>query len=192
MPWATLLLLHGTGGDENDMLGIGEHLAPGANLLSPRGRVLENGMPRFFRRFKDGTFDYGDLKFQTFALLDFVRSAAEEYAFDPGRVVAVGYSNGANIATSILLHNPFELKAAVLFRPIVPFTPIIPLKLDGKHVLISAGTEDHIATNRETRALEKILKDLDGDVTLNWTEAGHELIPEDIEVGKMWLERYVH
>src|SRR5215472_15389158 len=192
MPWATLLLLHGTGGDENDMLGIGEHLAPGANLLSLRGRVLENGMPRFFRRFKDGTFDYGDLKFQTFALIEFVRSTAEEYGFDPQRVVAVGYSNGANIATSILLHNPYELKAAVLFRPMVPFTPMIPLKLDGKPVFISSGKEDHIATNRETKGLEKLLRDLGGDVTLNWTEAGHELTPKDIEVARMWLESSVH
>jgi phospholipase/carboxylesterase/glyoxalase family protein len=119
----TLLLLHGTGGDETDLLPLGEALAPGAALLSPRGKVRENGMPRFFRRVSEGVFDLEDLRFRTHELADFVAEAAAAYGFDPTRVVAVGYSNGANIAASIVLLRPQTFAGAILFRPMVPLVP---------------------------------------------------------------------
>src|SRR5262249_16993263 len=130
----TLLLLHGTGGNENDLLELGQTLAPNAALLSPRGKVSERGMPRFFRRLAEGVFDIEDLKFRTQALADFVASAASAYGFDPGKVIAVGYSNGANIAVSMLLLRPATLAGAVLFRPMVPFVPAVPPDLSGKPV----------------------------------------------------------
>src|ERR671925_274796 len=111
-----LLLLHGTGGDENDLLPLGEALLPGAARLSPRGKVLENGMPRFFRRLAEGVFDLEDLRLRTEELADLVRDASKAYGFDPSRVVAFGYSNGANVAASLLLQRPETLRGAILAR----------------------------------------------------------------------------
>ena len=115
-----LLLLHGTGGDENDLIPLGQELDPNAALLSPRGRVSENGAPRFFRRFAEGVFDEEDVLRRANELADFVAAAAAEYAFAPERVIAVGYSNGANIAAAMLLLRPEALEAAILFRAMVP------------------------------------------------------------------------
>ena len=117
----TLLLLHGTGGNEEDLIPLGEALAPGAAVLSPRGKVSEHGAPRFFRRLAEGVFDHEDLLFRTHELADFVEAAAEEYGFDRSKLVAVGYSNGANVAGSTILLHPGLLRAAVLFRAMVPF-----------------------------------------------------------------------
>ena len=119
----TLLLLHGTGGDENDLIPLGRELDPAAALLSPRGKVLENGYPRFFRRLAEGVFDLEDLKQRTDELADFVVAAAEHYHFDARKLVAVGYSNGANVAASILLRRPGVLPSAILLRAMVPFIP---------------------------------------------------------------------
>src|SRR4249919_1781969 len=119
----TLLLLHGTGGNERDLIPLGRELDPNAALLSPRGKVLERGMPRFFRRLAEGVFDLDDLKFRAAELAAFVAAAAAHYRFDPARVVAMGFSNGANIASSLLLLSPGTLKAAALFSPMVPFVP---------------------------------------------------------------------
>src|ERR1700719_2478432 len=119
----TLLLLHGTGGNERDLIPLGQELDPNASLLSPRGKVLENGMPRFFRRLAEGVFDLEDLKKRTQELADFVVSAAEHYKIDNKQIVAVGYSNGANIAASMLLLRPEVLPAAILFRAMVPLIP---------------------------------------------------------------------
>ena len=119
----TLLLLHGTGGNENDLLPLGHAVAPRASLLSPRGQVLEHGMPRFFRRLAEGVFDHDDLVARSHALADFVTESAGRYAFDPARVVAVGFSNGANIAAALMLLRPAILAGAVLLRPMVPFEP---------------------------------------------------------------------
>src|SRR5437868_10373853 len=116
----TLLLLHGTGGNERDLIPLGHDLDPNASLLSPRGKVLENGMPRFFRRLAEGIFDLEDLQKRTHELADFVTSAAEHYKIDTQKIVAVGYSNGANIAASMLLLRPEVLSAAILFRAMVP------------------------------------------------------------------------
>ena len=119
----TLLVLHGTGGDEHDLLPLGRAIAPGATLLSPRGKVLEHGKPRFFRRLAEGVFDVDDLKRRAAELGDFVGAAAAPYGFDTSRLTAVGFSNGANIASALLLLRPEVLSRAVLFRAMVPLEP---------------------------------------------------------------------
>src|SRR5690348_5341093 len=127
----TLLLLHGTGGDENDLLGVGRSIAPAANLLSPRGNVTENGMPRFFRRFAEGIFDEADIRFRAQELVGFIAFAAVHYGFDAQRVIAFGYSNGANIAGATLLLHPPALAGAILIRPMVPLVPSQTPDLNG-------------------------------------------------------------
>src|SRR5437588_9417037 len=135
----TLLLLHGTGGNERDLIPLGHELDPGAALLSPRGKVLEHGMPRFFRRLAEGVFDLEDLTRRTHELADFVADAATRYGFDPRNVIAVGFSNGANIAASLLLLRPETLAAAVLFRPMIPLVPETLPDLSRVPVFIAAG-----------------------------------------------------
>src|ERR1700736_7069237 len=132
----TLLLLHGTGGNERDLIPLGRELDPSASLLSPRGKVLENGMPRFFRRLAEGVFDLEDLKKRTHELADFVIAAAQFYKIDMKNIVAVGYSNGANIAASMLLLRPEVLSAAILFRAMVPLVPETQPNLSSVHVWI--------------------------------------------------------
>ena len=143
-PARVLLLLHGTGGDENDMIPLGHELDPSAALLSPRGKVLENGMPRFFRRLAEGIFDEEDVIHRAHELADFVGTASARYEFDPKRVTAVGYSNGANIAAAILLLRPETLAGAVLFRAMIPLVPPVLPKLAHASILISSGNQDPI------------------------------------------------
>src|SRR6266850_726626 len=149
----TLLLLHGTGGNERDLIPLGRELDPNAALLSPRGKVLENGMPRFFRRLAEGVFDLEDLKYRTNELADFIAAAAQHYGFASDNVVAVGYSNGANIAASILLLRPEILSAAILFRAMVPLIPDRQPNLGAVRVWIGAGEHDPIIPTSETNAL---------------------------------------
>jgi phospholipase/carboxylesterase/glyoxalase family protein len=186
----TLLLLHGTGGDENDLLPIGHQLLPGAALLSPRGRVLENGRPRFFRRLAEGVFDLEDLAIQTEALAQFIKQAAGEHDFETRGVVAVGYSNGANIAGSLLLTEPHLLTAAVLFRPMVPFVPDSPPELKNVVALLAAGRKDPIASPQQISALTKILESGGARVSTHWHDGGHELAQDDLEAAKKWLEEW--
>lgn len=183
---ATLLLLHGTGGNEDDLLDIGRYILPGAALLSPRGRVLENGMPRFFRRISEGVFDLDDLKLQTELLSNFVREASRKYEFAAGHIIAVGYSNGANIASSLLLTHPASLAGAILFRPMVPFVPDPPAILNGKPVLLSAGRWDPMADARHITRLSGIFKDAEARVSIHWHEGGHELGNDDFEAARDW------
>ena len=183
----TLLLLHGTGGDEHDMIPLGG-LMPGANLLSPRGQVLENGMPRFFRRLAEGVFDIEDLKVRAGALADFVTAAAAQYGFDPARVVAMGFSNGANIASAVLLLRPGVLKGAVLFRAMVPLEPDPLPALSGASVMISNGEIDPIVSRPETERLARLLQRAGADVQVHWQPAGHQLMPADFAVAKAWLQ----
>src|SRR3954471_5740183 len=140
----TLLLLHGTGGNETDLLSLGADLDPSAALLSPRGKVLENGMPRFFRRLAEGVFDEEDVIRRAGELADFTLAAAKEYEFDPQSVTAVGYSNGANIAAAILLLRPEVFSRAILFRAMVPLTPARLPNLANLRALISSGKRDPI------------------------------------------------
>jgi predicted esterase len=183
----TLLLLHGTGGDENDLLELGRRLAPNAALLSPRGNVLERGMPRFFRRLAEGVFDTEDLRFRSQELADFVEAAATTYGFDAGKVVAVGYSNGANIAASVLLLRPRTLAGAVLFRPMVPFVPAALPDLSGKPIFLAAGRHDPIVPSDNTEQLAALLRLSGADVTLRWHAGSHALGGEEIEAARAWL-----
>jgi len=185
----TLLLLHGTGGNETDLIPLGRQLAPDAALLSPRGRVLENGMPRFFRRFAEGVFDLDDLKAQTAALARFIRASSEKYGFGGSEVIAVGYSNGANIATSLLLTEPDLLAGAVLFRAMAPFIPDSPPDLGNIPVLLAAGRRDPIVSPEHTSKLAEILQAGGARVSIHWHEGGHELGQDDLVAAKNWLSQ---
>ena len=183
----TLLLLHGTGGDESDMLPLGRQVDPAAAQLSPRGKSPENGMPRFFRRLAEGVFDEQDLVFRTHELADFVAASAKTYGFDPKRIVAVGYSNGANIAGALLLLRPETLSAAALLRPMVPIVPPTLPKLDGVPVLIAAGNADPIIPPENARQLENLLRRAGALVDARFENAGHRLSAETLETTKRWL-----
>jgi predicted esterase len=183
----TLLLLHGTGGNEEDLISLGKTLAPGAAILSPRGKVLENGMPRFFRRLSEGVFDIDDLKFRSKELADFVRNASVKYGFDLDSVVVVGYSNGANIAASMLLLGTLLPAGAVLFRPMVPLIPDQLPNLDELVVFISAGASDQIVTRGEPERLAKLLEGARADVTLNWENSTHALTQQEVKKAASWL-----
>ena len=184
----TLLLLHGTGGDENDLVPLGRALAPGAALLSPRGQVLENGMPRFFRRLAEGVFDIPDLVQRTGDLATFIERATAHYGLHPRRVVAVGFSNGANVAASVLLLRPGLLRAAVLFRAMVPLEPDVRPDLHGTAVFLAAGRADPIVPAANTERLADLLAAAGADVTLRWHPGGHSLTPGDVSQAKGWLE----
>src|SRR5437879_610044 len=183
----TLLLLHGTGGDETDLLGLGRLLAPGASLLSPRGKVLEHGMPRFFRRLAAGVFDLEDLMLRTHELADFVAAASAAYGFDAGRVIAVGFSNGANIAAGLLLLRPGVLSGAVLFHAMVPLAPEVRPNLAGTPVFLGAGRFDPMVRPEETERLAHLLRDAGADMTLHWQEGGHTLGREEVGAARQWL-----
>ncbi|MGH9917996.1 MAG: alpha/beta hydrolase [Nitrososphaerales archaeon] len=187
----TLLLLHGTGGNESDLIQLGHELAPRAALLSPRGKVLENGMPRFFRRLGEGIFDLNDLADQTHNLAVFIREASKAYGFPLGRVVAVGYSNGANIAGSTLILHPETLAGAALFRPMVPFVPDAMPQLSRKPILILAGLQDRIVPKEETERLAGLLRRAGAEVTLRWADAMHGIASEEVAAARDWLaERF--
>ena len=181
-----LLLLHGTGGNEDDLLPLGERLLPGAARLSPRGQVLENGMPRFFRRLAEGVFDLEDLRRRTHELADFVDAARQAYdlAAPP---VAVGFSNGANIAAAMLLLRPGTLGGALLLRPMVPLVPDPLPALAGVPVQINAGTADPIVTPAQSEALAGLLRRAGASVSLDWIRGGHNLTPSDLEIGARFL-----
>jgi predicted esterase len=183
----TLLLLHGTGGNEHDLLALGRELDATASLLSPRGRVLENGMPRFFRRLAEGVFDEEDLQLRAHELADFVLAAAEQHQLDAKQIVAVGYSNGANIAAGLMLLRPEILHAAVLLRPMVPLVPDAPPDLSGVPVYIAAGNQDPIVPVENTQRLVKQLRDAGAQVTATVADAGHALTQDEIAAAKTWL-----
>jgi predicted esterase len=185
----TLLLLHGTGGNENDLLDLGHMLLPQAARLSPRGRVLENTMPRFFRRLAEGVFDIPDLRARTYELADFVAAASQHYQFDPKRVIAVGFSNGANIAASMLFLCPGVLAGAVLFRPMVPFVPEKLPDLAHIPILIGAGRMDPIVPISQTEQLAALLQESGADVTTHWHNGGHAITQEDVRRAQIWLRQ---
>ena len=182
----TLLLLHGTGGTEQDLLPLAERLDASAAVLSVRGNVLENGMPRFFRRLAEGVFDEEDLLFRTQELHEFVGRAAEEYGFDRENVVAVGYSNGANIAGSLLFHIPNALRGAVLHHPMVPRRGVALPKLESVPVFIGAGRNDPICKPQETEELAALLMGAGASVKVHWEDAGHRLTATEIAAAAAW------
>jgi phospholipase/carboxylesterase len=183
----TLLLLHGTGGNEDDLVQLGETLAPGAAFLSPRGKVSEYGAPRFFRRLAEGVFDHEDLLFRTHELAEFVEAASDEYGIDRSKVVAVGYSNGANVAASTILLHPGLLRAAVLFKAMVPFEPDLTPDLSGMPVFITAGRLDRMIPPDNTQRLADILLEAGADVDLRWHDTGHPLTYDEVAEAKVWL-----
>lgn len=184
----TLLLLHGTGGTEDDLIPLGNELTPDASILSVRGKVLENGMPRFFRRLEEGVFDLEDLKMRTDELADFIIKSSSIYDFDLKRVVAVGYSNGANIGASVLLRRPEVLAGAILFRAMVPFIPDVLPDLSKKFIILLEGMRDPIVSKQEAESLLKIFNKAHSNVTIKWQGSGHNLTQEDIDSAKKWLE----
>ena len=185
----TLLLLHGTGGNERDLIPLGRELNPNAALLSPRGKILENGMPRFFRRLAEGVFDVEDLKQRTNELADFVAAAVQHYKLAADQVIAVGYSNGANIAASMLLLRPEILRAAILFRAMVPLVPENLPNLSSVRVWIGAGNRDPIIPTSETERLAQLLRRAGADVTIRFANAAHGLISAEVETARHWLKQ---
>src|SRR3954470_21337016 len=165
----TLLLLHGTGGDENDLLPLGSKLWPGAALLGVRGKVLENGMRRFFRRYGEGVFDVEDLKFRTEELAQFIDAAADRYGFSKRRLIIVGYSNGANIGSSLILLHPHSMAAAVLFRAMLPFVPALIRDFSHLSVFIGEGRSDHIVPSGQVEELGALFESGGADLTISWS-----------------------
>lgn len=190
LPLPVLLLLHGTGGDEHDLVGLGQSLSPGSSILSVRGKVLENGMPRYFRRLAEGVFDLEDLTFRTQELSDFVVRAGKQYGFANSPVIAVGYSNGANIASSILFSRPEILQGAVLYRAMVPFEPEAAADLRGKKVLMLSGLMDQIIPADNSKRLAELLKEAGADVDFRLKPTGHGLTQSDLSEAKAWLSSF--
>jgi predicted esterase len=184
-----LLLLHGTGGNEQDLLSLAEVLSPEAGILSPRGKVLERGMPRFFRRLAEGVFDIEDLKLRTGELADFLIAAGAKYGFDVSRLIAVGFSNGANIAASTMLLRPDALIAGILIRAMVPLVPEPLPSLPRTRVLVSNGRTDPLVSLAETERLAQLFRDSGADVALEWQPGGHQLTPGDVTVAREWLAK---
>ncbi|HEY4142380.1 MAG TPA: alpha/beta hydrolase [Pseudolabrys sp.] len=180
-----LLLLHGTGGDENDLLPLGQELLPGAALLSPRGKVIEHGMPRFFRRLAEGVFDLDDLKLRTTELAGFIVEARKAYGLPAA--IAVGYSNGANIAASLLLSQPDALAGAVLFRAMLPFEPSPVPKLTGKPVLLLSGSGDQMIPAASTQRLAEVLQTAGANLAYKTLPTGHGLTQNDFVTAEHWL-----
>jgi predicted esterase len=183
----TLIVLHGTGGDENDLIGIGQAIAPGAAIISPRGKVLENGAARFFKRLAEGVFDPVEVRSRAEELSKFIRAAVSKYGLDPARVFAFGYSNGANVASTIMFIEPGVIQHAILFRPMLVFEPDDTPDLSGSSVLISAGRTDPIVPTGSVDRLVELLKASRADVTLKWQLAGHNLAPSEVREAADWF-----
>ncbi len=188
---ATLLVLHGTGGNEDDLLPLARELSPEAGLLSPRGPVLENGMPRFFRRLAMGVFDEADLRQRAAELAAFVSAAARAYVFDPARVFALGYSNGANMAAALLLLHPGSLAGGALLRAVLPLEPQVIPDLASKPVLILAGARDPDSPRARVDALAERLRSAGAAVELRWHPAGHGLAGQELRAVGDWIGRHV-
>jgi len=182
-----LLVLHGTGGNEHDLVPLADAVLPGAGVLSPRGQVLENGKPRFFRRLAEGVFDIDDLRRRAHELADFVVSAAAKYGFATEALTALGFSNGANMAAALLLLRPDALGGAVLFRAMVPLIPDVIPKLPATPVLLSNGRRDPLVSAEETERLAALLRSAGAAVTVSWQNAGHELTERDVMTAREWL-----
>jgi phospholipase/carboxylesterase len=182
-----LLLLHGTGGNEEDLLSLAEMISPYSSVLSVRGNVSENGMPRFFKRLAEGVFDEEDLIFRTKELNEFIDESANKYHFDRSNVVAVGYSNGANIAGSLIFHYKNALKGAILHHPMVPRRGIEIPDLTDLPVFIGAGKNDPICPPEETEDLEKLLANAGATVHVKWENMGHQLSRAEVEEAAEWF-----
>jgi predicted esterase len=184
----TLVLFHGTGGNEEDLIFLGKEIEPTASILSPRGKVLENDiLPRFFKRLSEGVFDMEDLKFRTHELAEFIQKCSLHYKFDLRKTIAVGFSNGANIAASILLLHSDIFQGAILFRAMIPLVPNPLPNLSTKKILLSAGLNDPIVFISETEDLYNLFQKTNANITLKWQNSSHNLIQEDIAVARRWI-----
>ncbi|MCY9657793.1 alpha/beta hydrolase [Paenibacillus chondroitinus] len=183
-----LVLLHGTGGTERDLLPLAQAISPASSVLSIRGNVLENGMPRFFRRLAEGIFDEEDLIFRTKELNDFLDEAAVEHGFDRRNMVAIGYSNGANIAGSLLFHYPDALRGAILHHPMVPRRGIQLPDLTDTPIFIGAGRNDPICSPEETEELQKLLGEAGAEIEVHWENAGHQLTRSEVDAAGTWFK----
>ena len=185
----TLLVLHGTGGNEDDLIGIAQTVAPGAAVISPRGKVLEGGAPRFFRRLAEGVFEPAEVRSRGTELAQFIRAAAERYQLDPKRIFALGYSNGANIASTVMLIEPEVIRAAILLRPmlVLVLEPKEENDLTGSAVFISAGRVDPIVPVASVEMLAALFEARGAEVTLKWQLGGHNLVPSEIKEAEEWL-----
>ncbi|WP_209124693.1 alpha/beta hydrolase [Alkalihalobacillus sp. BA299] len=184
-----LLLLHGTGGNERDLLPLAQIIAPNCSVLGVRGNVLENGMPRFFRRLSEGVFDEEDLKFRTKELHEFINDMADKYYFDRHNVIAVGYSNGANIAASLMYHYEKTLLGAILFHAMVPLRGVELPNLSDTAIFVGAGKRDPLIPTGETKELIKELRKANASVTEHWSEGGHELTRQEVDLAKDWFNQ---
>jgi len=187
----TILALHGTGGNEHDLVGLTQTIAPGCAILSPRGNVSERGMPRFFRRFAEGVFDLEDVQKRAGELAEFVASAATHYGFAANNVYALGYSNGANIAVATMLLHPHTLRGGILFRAQCVYTPDSIPRLAGKGIFLSAGTHDQLITPDQSTALYTLLQDAGASITLAWQNTHHGLIQSDVEMAAGWFNALI-
>jgi predicted esterase len=183
-----LLLLHGTGGTERDLLPLGPMIAPGAALLSPLGLVRENGMPRWFRRVADGVFDQEDLRARVLELADWLDVACAHHGLVRERVIACGFSNGANTAAAMLLLHPRALAGAILMAPMVPFEPEAPVDLAGVPVLITSGRSDQMIPSDHPDRLRAILERCGAAVEMAWSDGGHTIAPEHVSATRRWMQ----
>jgi len=185
----TLVVFHGTGGDENDLISVAQMIDADANILSLRGNVLENGMRRFFKRLSEGVFDEEDIKFRSKEIVDFLGEAKEKYGIDLENLTAVGYSNGANIIAAIMLIYGETFNKSILFHPTVPLKDIPNHELTGKKIFVGAGTNDTLIPIRDTLQLESILREKGADVTSKRYMKGHTLTIDEVSDAKDWLEK---
>ncbi|HEX9117941.1 MAG TPA: alpha/beta hydrolase [Anaerolineae bacterium] len=183
----TLLLLHGTGGDETSMVPIANEVAPGTAYLSPRGKTVIEEMRRFFPNPGDDLIDRDEIAYKAAEMAAFVYQSGDAYGFDPRRMVAVGYSNGAAMAGSLLLYHPRLLLGAVIFRPVLPPAPYRLPDLKGRPVFIAGGRQDDLAEPEDSERLARLLRQAGADVTLRWEEAGHKLRPVEMQAARTWL-----
>jgi phospholipase/carboxylesterase len=186
----TLVLFHGTGGDEYDLVSIAKMIDSNASILSLRGAVNENGLNRFFKRIKPGVFDEEDLKQQTMKISTFIKQHIETYNLDKNNLIALGYSNGANIISSILMHQPDLLKGALLHHPMVPYKNMTMPKLDKKSIFMAAGENDPICPKDDPLKLTQFFEDAGANVTLKWYYQGHQLTEPEVHDAKAWYEAH--
>jgi len=185
----TVLALHGTGGTEGDLISLAGGLFPSANILAPRGKVSERGANRFFKRFAEGVFDLEDLRLQTDDLADFVAASATKYGFDADNVWALGYSNGANIAASLLLQRPAAIGGAVLLRAMTPFVPTQLPDLSGRRIFLASGRFDPIVPVADVENLAQLFREAGAKIELRFQNAGHDMAREEIEIVREWVAR---
>lgn len=184
----TLFLLHGTGGNEHDLISIGKLIDPEANILSVRGSVLEYGMPRFYKRKSMTAFDFESLVEETHNLRDFLEDYSRTYKFDRSKVVAIGYSNGANIAASILFHYESAFEKAILFHPMVPIRGLELPNLNHTKIFIGSGHYDQMMPEHEVQELIQMFESANAIVEVFWTDYGHQLSKEEVLAAKAWYE----